>query len=249
LAEIVLFGGTSEARILISHLQQKGISALVCVATEYGETILTAGGSVSVRTGRLDEAAMRLLLAEQSPRLVIDATHPYADIVSRNLRAACQSAQTPYLRIKRAQIAQDGVLTFSDMPSLIDWLNTMDGVIFSGLGAKEARALTAVRGFEKRVWLRILPFAEGLHACVAMGYPPAHMICMQGPFSRELNAAMFRAANAQILVTKESGSAGGFLEKIAAAQDCGMTTAVLARPVDEEGVSLKEAIKQIEGGT
>ena len=249
MAEIVLFGGTSEARILVSHLQQKGISALVCVATEYGETVLPAGGSVNVHTGRLDELAMRLLLAEQSPRLVIDATHPYADIVSRNLRAACESAHTPYLRIKRAQIAQDGVLAFSDVPSLIDWLNTADGVIFSGLGAKEARALTAVRGFEKRVWLRILPFVEGLTECVSMGYPPAHMICMQGPFSRELNAAMFRAAQAQILVTKESGTAGGFLEKIAAARDCGMTTAVLARPVDEDGVSLEEAIKQIEGGT
>ena len=248
MAEILLFGGTSEGRELAAFLKARNISALVCVATEYGESLLDAGGSVEVHTGRLNEDAMAGLIQEHGPRLVLDATHPYADAVSRNIRAACAKVTTAYLRVKRESAAEDGFMTFPTMDALIAWLNTTEGVIFSGLGAKEARALTAVTGFERRVWLRILPFAEGLNACIGAGFPAKHIICMQGPFSMELNAAMFRAAKASILITKESGAAGGFLEKLAAARACGMRVAVLKRPDEGAGVTLEEAKRKIEGG-
>jgi precorrin-6x reductase len=60
---------------------------------------------------------------------------------------------------------------------------------------------------------------------------------------------MFRAAGASILVTKESGAAGGFTEKLAAARNCGMTTAVLARPKDTDGLTAAEWLRRIEEGT
>lgn len=246
MTDIVLFGGTSEGRKLAALLKKKKIRTLVCVATEYGETLLEAGGSVEVHTGRLDEVATVALIRQQKPRLVLDATHPYAEQVSRNLHAACKSANTPYLRVKRERVSEDGVAVFPTMDALIHWLNTTDGIIFSGLGVKEARALTAVTGFESRVWLRILPAAEGLNACVAAGFPARHIICMQGPFSGELNAAMFRAVGATILITKESGAAGGFPEKLAAARECGMTVAALKRPDEESGLTLEEVKNMIE---
>ena len=248
MAEILLFGGTSEARELAAGLKEQQIHTLVCVATEYGEALLDADGSIAVHTGRLDESAMTALIREHGPRLVLDATHPYADAVSRNIRAACERATTAYLRVKRESAKEDGFLSFPSMNALISWLNTTDGVIFSGLGAKEARALTAVAGFERRVWLRILPFIEGLNTCIEAGFPAKHIICMQGPFSKELNTAMFRAAGAEILITKESGTAGGFLEKLAAARACGMRVAVLKRPNEEAGLTLEEVKRRIEGG-
>lgn len=248
MAEILLFGGTSEARELAAGLKEQRIHTLVCVATEYGEALLDADGSIAVHTGRLDESAMTALIREHGPRLVLDATHPYADAVSRNIRAACERATTAYLRVKRESAKEDGFLSFPSMNALISWLNTTNGVIFSGLGAKEARALTAVAGFERRVWLRILPFIEGFNTCIEAGFPAKHIICMQGPFSEELNAAMFRAAGAEILITKESGTAGGFLEKLAAARACGMRVAVLKRPNEEAGLTLEEVKRRIEGG-
>lgn len=246
MADIILFGGTSEGRELAVLLKEKNIRALVCVATEYGESLVSASGSVEVHTGRLDESAMAGLMKEHAPRLVLDASHPYADVVSRNLRAACESTNTFYLRVKRESVAEDGVMVFPTMEGLINWLNTTDGIIFSGLGAKAARALTAVTRFESRVWLRILPLAEGLNACIEAGFPAGHIICMQGPFSKELNAAMFRAARADILITKESGTEGGFVEKLAAAHEGGMITAVLKRPGGETGLTLAEVRKKIE---
>lgn len=248
MTEIVLFGGTSEGRELAALLKARNIPALICVATEYGESLLDAGGSVEVHRGRLDEGAMAALMARRGARLAIDATHPYADAVSRNIRAACESAGVEYLRVRRERAAGDGYRTFDTVEALIAWLNAVDGIVFSALGAKEAAALTAVAEFERRVWLRILPFEEGLAACRRAGFPAAHIICMQGPFSEELNIAMFRAAGAGILVTKESGAAGGFAQKLKAARACAMTVAVLKRPDGEEGLTLEEVKKRIEGG-
>ncbi len=246
MTDIILFGGTSEGRELAALCKKKRIPTLVCVATEYGEALLEAGGSVEVRTGRLDEGAMTALIRQQKPHLVLDATHPYAEQASRNLSAACKSANTPYLRVMRENVSEGDVKIFPTMDALTHWLNMTDGIIFSGLGAKEARTLTAVTGFDSRVWLRILPVTQGLHDCIAAGFPAHHIICMQGPFSRELNVAMFRAAGATILITKESGAAGGFLEKLEAARECGMTVSVLKRPDEEPGVALDEVKAMIE---
>lgn len=249
MVEILLFGGTTEGRVLAEALKRKGIPAMVCVATEYGESLLEGGGSLAVHAERLDEAAMTALMVAQRPRLVLDATHPYADDVSRSIQNACAAAGCDYRRVRRESQMEEGCLSFPDMAALIGWLAGQPGVIFSSLGSKEARALREVPGSEERLWLRILPSRKGLEDCLEAGFPARHIICMQGPFSQELNEAMFRAAGADILITKESGRAGGFAEKLAAARNCGMTVAVLARPWDAEGETAAEWLRRIEEGT
>ena len=84
-----------------------------------------------------------------------------------------------------------------------------------------------------------------MRTCLDLGYRPERLICMQGPFSEGLNRAMFKAANAGILVTKNSGAAGGFPEKARAAESLGMVTAVLAKPYESGGVSLEYALQII----
>jgi len=243
-----VFGGTSEGRALAGFLRERNIPALICVATEYGEALLDAGGSVAVHTGRLDAAGMEALLKENAPKHVIDATHPYAAEVSRNIRAACEARGVPYTRMRRECACGGGFMEFQDMDALVSWLNGRPGVIFSALGAKEAAALARVEGFRERVWLRVLPSAEGLGACLSAGFPAKHVICMQGPFSEELNLALFRETGASILLTKESGDAGGFAQKLSAAQALHMTVAVLARPREKEGLSLDELERRIAEG-
>jgi len=246
LTEVVLFGGTEEGRILGSLLGQKGIEALICVATEYGAGLLPSYDTVRVHTGRLDREEMIRLLEAEKPRLVIDATHPFAAGARENIKTACEEAGIKRLGLSRESLDSSGCVTFSQIEKLISWANDRPGIIFSALGAKEAGLLTGIDGYKERVWLRILPDAAGISACLAAGFPARHIICMQGPFSKELNAAMFRAADADILLTKESGRAGGYLEKLEAARECGMTAAVLMRPCQEDGMTLAALAKLIE---
>lgn len=246
MTEIVLFGGTTEGRELCKLLSKKQIETIVCVATEYGEMLLAPQETLHVHTGRLDKAAMEKLFKAENPRLVIDATHPYAAEVSDNISAVCEKVGVKHFRLLRETLDNEDCVIFPHMNGLISWLNDRRGTIFSTLGAKEAAALSAIEGYKERVWLRILPDTTGLSACLIAGFPARHVICMQGPFSKELNAAMFREAKADILLTKESGMAGGYLEKIDAARECDMTVAVLSRPREETGLTLTAMLKLIE---
>lgn len=248
MAEIVLFGGTAEGRKLGELLNKKRVKTVLCVATKYGEALLSPSDALRVYTGRLDNAAIENLFNRETPRLAIDATHPYAVEVSANIRAACKKTGVKLLRLIREKADGDSRESFPCMDELVGWLNKRGGVIFSTLGAKECSALAAVEGYKERVWLRVLPDLSGLSACLAAGFPARHIVCMQGPFSKELNAAMFREAGAEILVTKESGKAGGYLEKLEAAKENGMTVATLARPCEEKGAAFDDIVNLIERG-
>lgn len=245
MCKAILFGGTTEGRVLAEYLYENSVSSIVCVATEYGEHLLDCKPPVAVHTGRLDKEAIQALIERERPLLVIDATHPYANSVSESLHTVCGALNAPYLRIRRETSSLEGCACFSEMDALVAWLNTTDGVIFSTLGAKEAKALTGVLRYRERVFLRLLPSVESIEACAALGYPMKRLCCMQGPFSAAFNEALFRETKARILLTKESGQAGGFLEKIQAAKNCGMTVAVLTRPNDGPGVTMEEAKKLI----
>ena len=78
----------------------------------------------------------------------------------------------------------------------------------------------------------------------------SHIIAMQGPFSRELNTAMLRQIQGAYLVTKESGKAGGFGEKLAAAREAGAKIVVIRRPEDKscEGYSMEELLCRLKAG-
>ena len=239
MAEIVLFGGTSEGRKLAELCRELEIPTVVCVATNYGEALLDEGGSLKVHTGRLNKDGMVALIQEEAPRLVLDATHPYADIVSETIVSACRECGARYGRLQREAAVHEGLTEFSSVDELADSLDKTPGVVFSSLGTKEAAALSKVSGASERIWIRVLPSIEGLKTCLDAGFPAKHIICMQGPFSADLNEAMFRACKAEILLTKDTGVAGGFPEKLEAAKRCDMKVFVIKRPADTPGDSLE----------
>ena len=241
MAELVLFAGTTEGRQLAELAKELGISTVACVATEYGESLVEADGSLRVRTGRLDKDAIKALLNAESPRLVLDATHPYADHITRTLTAVCSECGVKLGRVLREAESHDGCLEFPDVKALAEHLDGVEGTVFSSLGTKEAAALSKVSGAAERIWIRVLPSIDGLRICLDAGFPAKHIICMQGPFSEELNEAMFKACGADILLTKDTGSAGGFPEKLAAAKALGMQVLVIRRPAESsDGKSLEE---------
>ncbi len=244
MADIILFGGTTEGRRLSELLKAENIKTVACVATEYGGSLCPEGGSLSVKCGRLDADDIAELINEHGPRCVIDATHPYAFGVSENISLACSKTGTKYIRVLRESCSGEGCVEFDSLEELIFWLSNNSGTVFSTLGVKEASLLASIPNFESRVWLRILPSAEGLASCIELGFPPKHIICMQGPFSKEINKTMLAFASADILVTKESGPAGGFPEKLDAAKELGITVAVIRRR-KENGISFEDIEKLI----
>ena len=71
---------------------------------------------------------------------------------------------------------------------------------------------------------------QGIAACEAAHIPHRNIIAMQGPFSLGLNIALMEQFSIRFLVTKDGGAAGGFAEKVQAAQTAGAQLVVLRRP-------------------
>ncbi len=236
MCDVLIFGGTTEGRELAEFCAARGISALSSVATELGAELLPEG--VRVTVGRLDADGMETLI-RSGFSLVADATHPYAVQASANIRAACERVGVQYYRVIRGGGESEYGEVVRDTDALIKRLNELHGAILSTLGSKEALSLTKVSDYSKRVWLRILPGAENVERCVSLGFDRAKIIAEKGPFSFEQNISHIRQSGAEVLITKNSGAAGGYPEKAAAARECGIALITIGRPC-ESGISLDE---------
>ena len=87
--KVIVFAGTTEGYEISRWLSEKKVSVLSCVATEYGARALRESEYLKVQAGRLDQEEMKKLLKEERPELVVDATHPYAVEVTKNIKTAC----------------------------------------------------------------------------------------------------------------------------------------------------------------
>ena len=245
--KICVFAGTTEGRELISFLSaQRDVEITACVATEYGETLLQPSANLTISARRLTAEDMEELFAAEGFDLVVDATHPYAPVVTENIVAACSGTGTPYHRLLReSTAAPKGAVFVADAEAAAAYLSKVEGNILLTTGSKELRRYAAVRGFSRRVYARILPMSESLQLCEEVQLPPSHILAMQGPFSREMNVAMLRAVSARFMVTKESGTRGGFEEKAAAAREAGAALVVIGRPPQRQGVGLEETVEML----
>ena len=244
---ILLFGGTAEGHTLAARLAQAGHLVTCCVATDYGRDVLEPQPNLTVRMGRMDQRAMEAQMRKGCD-CVVDATHPYATQVSGNIRAAAKAAGLPYERLLRPPEEAGDVLWADSPERAVEILGTMPGNVLLTTGSKDLAVFAKLRDYQKRLWVRVLPSLDSLGAALKLGYPASHIICMQGPFSRQMNTATLQSMNGRILVTKDTGKAGGFGEKVQAAQEAGARLLVIRRPVDETGLELEALLEKLTGG-
>ncbi len=247
--KIIIFSGTTEGRELSEALSARGIDHTVCVATEYGQLLQPEGAHVEVQEGRKDFEAIRDLI--EGAEVVVDATHPYATAVSDNIKRAADAASVRRLRVlrdcgERESVDLDGVTLCDSPEDCAGALGATEGNILFTTGSKELGALCANIPDMERVYVRVLPSEESLKLCTEAGVRSDHIIALQGPFSEELNLALIRQFDIAALVTKDSGRAGGFKEKIDAARKAGIRVLCIKRPIEEGGISSEEALYEIE---
>lgn len=240
---ICVFAGTTEGRELVEYLSRQSVQLTACVATEYGETLLKPSPNLTVSAKRLTPEEMEALFRRERFDLVVDATHPYASAVTENIAEACNAEQIEYLRLLRSGSAspEDAVFV-ADVSEAVAYLDSTQGNILLTTGSKELPGFSALRDFADRVYARVLPMEDSLRLCQKAGVKPSHILAIQGPFSAEMNKAMLRRTNAAFLVTKDSGTAGGFDEKIAAARETGAKAVIIGRPPQREGLSFSETV-------
>ncbi|MCF6155720.1 MAG: precorrin-6A reductase [Candidatus Brocadia sp.] len=230
---ILVLSGTEEGKEIVRRLHEERLGILTTVATQYGKKMFEQMGLENVcLQGRLDAKGFSRLIKEKGIDIVVDATHPYAIEVSQNAMDACKKTNTRYLRFERQGIeipTHPLIHKVKTMAEAVDKSGTLGKKIFLTTGISSVSKFILLKD-EKELYVRILPVPEHIVSCLDMGIPPTHIIAMHGPFSEDLNRAMFRQYHINTVVTKDSGEAGGVLEKIHAALKEGIDTIVLERP-------------------
>lgn len=229
---------------MVEFLCARGADVTACVATEYGEALLPEADNLTVSARRLKEDEIREMIERERFGLVIDATHPYALRITESVASACSAQGVEYLRLLReGDEGAAGAVWLDDAEAVTEYLRHTKGNILLTTGSKDLPRFGGIPDFAGRVYARVLPMEDSLRICREAGLMPSHIMAMQGPFSKEMNLAMIRALDIAFLVTKDSGRAGGFEEKAAAAAEAGVTLVVIGRPPQRPGISLEEAIR------
>ena len=211
--KVIVFAGTTEGYAICRFLAENKISVYACAATEYGGSLLEENEFLHVNAGRLDTEDMEKLFRRETPQIVLDATHPYAAEVTKNIRKACENAGFSYQRILRPEGERSSQAIYVESTEkAAELLSGTKGNIFLTTGSKELSKFTVIPDYKERLFARVLSIPSVINACAELGIEGKHLIGMQGPFSAEINAAMLKQFQCSYLVTKDTGLAGGFPE-------------------------------------
>lgn len=238
---ILVLAGTRDGRELAHGLSVVGHKVLLSVVSDYAR-VLVSEASLEVRVGALDKEGMIRLLQEAKIKMVVDASHPYAVEASLNALGACATVGKPYVRYERPR-------TEAAPSKLIIRALSVEEAARAAAGAGKTVFLTtgsrSLAIFKNepllathRLIARVLPEPNIVEQCRRIGFLPRDIVALEGPFTHELNKALFAHYRADVIVTKDSGETGGADTKLSAAEELGIKAVMIERPVLPYGTVL-----------
>ena len=241
---ILVLGGTSDSIEICHLLNQYKLSYVVSVTTSYGEE-LARKCTDNVLLKKLTIEDMVDYIKENNITKIIDATHPYAVEVSSNAIKACEILDIDYLRFEREslinKIDYDNKYIVDNIEEACKVANNLGNNIFIGTGSKNLNLYKEMIK-DKNLIARVLPTSEVLINCEKIGFNADNIIAMKGPFSEEMNEVTYRQYKIDLVITKESGSAGGFLEKVNACKRLNIPVIIIKR----KGINYPNKVGNIE---
>lgn len=241
--KILILGGTGEARDLANRLVDLGHQVITALAGRTSDPILPRG---ELRQGQFGGIAglVAYLRAARIDRLV-DATHPYAEMMSRNAVAAGKATGTPLVRYLRPAW---------ERPEGGNWITvTTSAEAAAGLPPHAAVLLTTGHaGLEKFLQRDDCRFVVRLIEPPALALPDhARLLLSRPPQSLPDELALLERERISHLVSKNSGGEKTF-NKLIAARQMGVQVIMIARPIYDptvEVASLDDAVRAIVAGS
>lgn len=229
---ILLLGGTSETAQAAEHIVAAGYDVLVSTATS---AALDTGTHPRIhrRCGRLDATQLTELIRSVKIRAVVDASHPYATTLHTSAMQAACAADIPYLRMDRPTSAPCSAAMASDHQHAAELAFSFGAPVLLTTGSRNLQpyALQS-RTTGIPVIARVLDHPDSIDACKQADIPEQAIVLGRGPFSVEDNRQLLRKHSIGVLVTKDSGTAGGIAAKYEAARLENCRIVCVRRPPD-----------------
>ncbi len=229
---VLVFGGTSDAVDICRVLESNAVRYTLSVATQEGRH-MAQGLKGAVIDGRLTEQAMSGWMTGNGVDMVIDAAHPYAQILRQTILSVCFLLDCPVLRYERP-----GAEGIPEHPLITRVSNVEEACRNIGVGLEKVLLTTGSKDLkafcsqlpDSILYVRVLPTSGVIAGCEELGLGIDNIIAMKGPFSRAMNHALYQMIQPDVVITKESGQAGGFAEKILPCIELGIKCIVIERP-------------------
>lgn len=233
---VLVLGGTAEASLLAELLVADHVQVVTSLAGAVAAPRLPVG---SVRVGGFGGVSGLLAyLRENQVSAVVDATHPFAEQMTRHAAAACAQAGVPLLHLSRP--------SWSTQPDAASW-HWVDTI---------AEARRAAEQLGDRVFLAIgrqslAEFADWTDRSVLVRViePPEfdvpatwEVLRSRGPFARADERELMRSRGIGVLVTKDSG--GSTDAKLDVAGELGVAVVMVHRPPVPRGVALANSAEE-----
>lgn len=221
---ILVFGGTTEGRMAAKVLDESGAAYWYSTRGELQDVQLAHGIRLS---GGMEVPEMEVFCHEHDIRLLVDAAHPFAQALHRNVVELASRIGIPVIRYDRIYPPHD-----SDLVWCRDYTDAIDQLEKHGIGS--LLALTGVNTITRlkpywqghECWFRILHRDESVDGALRTGFPADHLVY----YGTDDTPSLLARLRPQAVITKESGTSGGFAEKIEAARQAGVRVFVVERP-------------------
>jgi len=238
---VLILGGTSEARELAGRLVALGHEVTTSLAGRTRAPMLPAG---DLRVGKFGgvPGLAGYLKAMRIERLV-DATHPYAGVISSNAVAAARQSGVPLVRYMRPAWQEPEGAGWRHVAGLAEAASALapKATVLVTTGHDGLELLLARQ--DCRLLVRLIEPPE-----VALP-PHAALILARPPYRLAEERALLGREGVTALVSKNSGGEAT-AAKLAAARELGVKVIMVARPAHEPAVevgSVEEAVEAVVG--
>ncbi|SEG47471.1 precorrin-6A reductase [Actinacidiphila yanglinensis] len=231
---VLILGGTTEARELAGLLAARSPATAVTssLAGRVAAPRLPPG---EVRIGGFGGAAgLAGWLRRHAVDALVDATHPFADTMSRHAAEAAALTGVPLLALRRpgwTPVAGDRWHPADSLAHAAEVLPALGARVFLTTGRT---GLAAFAGLDD-LWFLVRSVDP------PQGAVPRRMQVLldRGPFTVAGEAALLREHRIAVVVTKDSGGAAT-AGKLVAAREAGVPVVVVRRPPAVAGVEVAE---------
>jgi precorrin-6A/cobalt-precorrin-6A reductase len=221
---VLILGGTTEGRLLGERLARRG--GLDVTLSLAGRTASPVPHAVPIRVGGFGGAGgLADYLVEERIGALIDATHPYASVISANAVAAARQTGVPFIALRRppwAAVAGDRWIEVSDTAAAVIAIGNGPRGVFVALGRNELAPFAAAPPQHHYLIRSVDPVDPPLPL------PQVTYITARGPFSEADDRALLTAHAIDVVISKNSGGTAAY-GKIAAARALGLSVIMLRR--------------------
>lgn len=232
---VLLLGGVGEARELAAALtDEPGVSVVSSLAGRVADPRLPTG---RVRVGGFGgTAGLAAWLTEHRVHAVIDATHPFADTMTRHAAEAATATGVPIVHLRRpgwTPTAADRWIRVPDGSAAADALAALGPRVLLTIGRQGVAAFADLT--DRWFLIRAIDPPDGPR-------PPRHeLLLARGPFALPAERALLADRRIDVLVTKDSGGAAT-AAKLVAARERGLPVVVIDRPAPPSSTPVVDSV-------